>query len=206
MKVAVVDLELTQNEGSQPQIIQIGAVCGDIHGHVLLNVFDMICNPGELPNSYITQLTGITPEQVQQGVPLAEALRDFWVWVENNQSTKLIIEWGGGDIAALIEASHRLNVQVPRIFNLNLKLIAQIMRAHKGTKRKGGLGNTLELYDLSFIGTPHNALHDAFNTFLLACKFESMWKFASDVEFSHGSTKIKDVEKLIDNFKSIIGE
>jgi inhibitor of KinA sporulation pathway (predicted exonuclease) len=206
MKVAVVDLEFTQNPDSTPQIIQIGAVCGDIHGHTLISAFDMICNPGELPNAYITDLTGITPEQVQQGVPLVDALGDFWRWVENNQCTKLVIEWGGGDVESLEESSRNLNVRMPRIFNLNLKLVAQVMRAHKGVKQKGGLGNTLELYDLPFIGRPHNALHDAFNTFLLACKFESMWKFASDVEESHGSTKIRNSEKLIQQFKDIIGE
>jgi inhibitor of KinA sporulation pathway (predicted exonuclease) len=193
MKVIVVDLELNQPSNN---IIQIGAILCDVHSHQILDTFSIICNPeGELPSEFITNLTGITQEMVTNGVPLKEALKQFWDWVSNSNFSKTIVQWGEGDFRLLEKQSKERGVEVPRLTTLNLKAVSAITRLHKGSKAKGGLHNTMELYNVPFYGNAHDGLVDAFNTALLLFRLESMWKFASDVENSHGTIKVRGYEQ-----------
>lgn len=181
MKAIVVDLELTQNKDSTPKIIQIGAVLVDLRSNRILGVFNKICNPGELPNQFITNLTGITAEQVSSGTPLNEALDLFWRWVEQGKCKNLLIDWGGGDIACLKKSSEQLSVALPekRVKHIDLKLYASLIRLSKTQKIRGGLKNTLNLFGHDFYpdeSYQHDALYDALNTAFLLFHFLTMFQ------------------------------
>ena len=174
MKAIIVDLELTQNPGQRPAIIQIGAVLVNTRAHQVLGIFNKITNPGQAPNAFITELTGITSKQVEEALPLREALQMFWKWIEDCQCSFTLYDWGAGDVAALREASRDLGVEVPRLHILDLKEVSKMFRQAKDAKAKGGLSNTIELFGMKFHGRPHDALDDAFNTAMLLFRFEEM--------------------------------
>ena len=49
------------------------------------STFSEICNPGEVPDAFITELTGISAEAVSGAKPIKEVLEAFWAWFANQQ-------------------------------------------------------------------------------------------------------------------------
>lgn len=198
MKAIVLDLEMTNPSN---KIIQIGAVLVNTKSHQILDTFDMIANPGELPSEFITQLTGITSEMVANAQSLQTVLNLFWKWVEDCKCGKTLYAWGEGDIRYLEDQSRYQRVEVPRLTTLNLKEMAALFRQAKDTKAEGGLKNTLQLFGMEFCGTQHNALDDAFNTALLLFRFEEMINFACGVEKTHGNPRVRNLDETIKQFR-----
>jgi inhibitor of KinA sporulation pathway (predicted exonuclease) len=203
MKAIIVDLELTQNPGYKPAIIQIGAVLVNTKAHQILDTFNMISNPGQIPNDFIVNLTGITVDQVEKAKPLKDVLYWFWKWIEDSSCGGTLYDWGSGDVWALREASRDHAVEIPRLHTLDLKEMSKLFRQAKDAKSKGGLSNTLELFDMKFHGRPHDALDDAFNTALLLFRFEEMINFACSVERTHGSPRIRNLTDAIKQFENL---
>lgn len=77
MNFVVLDLELTQNPGTTPKIIQIGAAKMNSRTGRVESTFSEICNPGEVPDAFITELTGISAEAVSGAKPIKEVLEAF---------------------------------------------------------------------------------------------------------------------------------
>lgn len=164
MHAVFFDLEMNSRENGGA-VIQIGAVTlstatGVIHDHFsrLLKV------PGLVLDPYITDLTGITREQLDGGVSPEQALADFWHYV----GTKTLVCWGG-DVEGIVAESHIWGVPVPqRLRAIDLKGMGAMMRAAIPGKSKGGLRATMETFGLEFRGRQHDALVDAMNTAVLA--------------------------------------
>lgn len=176
MKIAVIDLELNQ---PSDKIIQIGAVCLDVksgkiaEGHKSFNVYVL---PDEPMNPTIVNLTGITDQLLKQkGIPLYQALTEFWLWMKESGAGKNISAWGV-DYYEVINESKKLGVEYPnRLRCLNIKEMASVLRCSFPTeKSRGGLSNTMELFKLPFVGTPHDAYWDAFNTAKLLSLFQKL--------------------------------
>lgn len=206
MKAIVVDLELTQNPGEKPTIIQIGACLINSKSHQIQGIFDEITNGGSEPNEFITQLTRITVEQVQAARPLRDVLIDFWKWVEEAGVGGSLFDWGGGDVRALREASRELNVEVPRLHALDLKEMSKLFRQAKNAKAKGGLANTLSLFGMEFYKSElqHNALYDAVNTSFLLFRFEEIISFGIGVEKTHGNPKVRNLNEARVEFEKLV--
>lgn len=108
-------------------------------------------------------LTHISQEQVDQGMPYAQALDvltkltdtlgDSWAWCS----------WGAYDRNQLIQDGklHGLNPLLPSDRHFNLKVYFSSLR---GVKRQFGLSNALKSVGYEFVGQPHRAYSDAFNT------------------------------------------
>jgi len=182
MKYIVVDLECLQPGN---EIIQIGAVTWDSKRGISYPYFNSVANPGKLPDDYklrngqtITELTGITAEQVANAAPLADVLAAWWAYVAMQYCGTRICTWGAGDLPLLTEQSKACGVHYPaRIRHLNLKPMAELFRDNlRGTKLIGGLANTLDSMDLVFCGKQHNAKDDAYNTALLLQRFSDLIK------------------------------
>ena len=163
MKIVVLDLELTQNQNSQPKIIQIGAATMNIAGKAEpIDTFSETSNPGELPDAFITELTGITAEAVLAAMPLADVLTAFWQWFERQKVGSVIYQWGEGDLRQLLEASRALGVTTPaRVGSFNIKQFVSIFRAARGQKKRGGLKPSMDIFGVPFLGRQHDALADA---------------------------------------------
>ena len=177
------DCEYNQNQNdktTQGEVIQIGAVVyncvsGDIIDTINLNV--RIEDP---IYPFITELTGITTEYNQKGMPLLEAyslLKDFHAKHPLFIMTPLL--WGTG----VVSDSHEIYRQVCRLSpnldnfmgrrSLDLKTLVQLKVLAKGGAKSGGLKTVIQRNELKWDythGAPHDAVADAFNTALLHIK------------------------------------
>jgi len=169
MRVVVLDLEMNQPSNN---IIQIGAVLINIKSGIIEDKFNMICNPEELPSEYITNLTGITVEQVQKSEHIFVVINKFWEWVEKCNCGNQIWAWGS-DTYELKEQSNFWKCKTPtKIRNLNIKEMSKIFRtAIPKIKSHGGVKDTMNKFGLEFIGKEHDALVDATNTANLLYRF-----------------------------------
>lgn len=162
------DLELNNlNNGQVPKIIQVGVAIGSPLRPDQITAKSWFLNPGEPISPFITKLTGITDEAVQnQSVDhytLAIELGDFlrmWDVFPNP------ITWGQGDADELKAEFSERKVNFPffgrRIFDVKTLYVFQQMVA--GKSPSGGLRKSMIAYGLDFHGKPHNAEHDAMNT------------------------------------------
>lgn len=169
MRLIVLDLESNQPSG---KIIQIGALVYNVNEDRVESKFNEYANPGEPVTEYITELTGITQKVLDVSDSLTIVLQNFWNWAEEVKC-KQIGAWGS-DVWDLIQQSKELGVSYPsRLRNIDIKAMSMIFRAPLGTKQRGGLKSTLELFKLdpSFLGRQHDAYDDAFNTARLLRKF-----------------------------------
>ena len=89
------DLEMNNKEGKK--IIQIGAVVGNITTGEILETLSIIVNPKEQLTDFIIGLTGITQNDVDNGVTLEEAYLKLKEMHLRHKSFINCITWGGGD-------------------------------------------------------------------------------------------------------------
>ena len=166
------DLELnSKNDGTTPKIIQIGVAIGSPIRPKDIQTYSWYLNPEEPITPFITQLTGITDEIIQEkAVPhevVAQELGD--IIKENNCFTNPIC-WGGSgfssDASELKDEFRQRNIDFPffgrRIFDV--KTIYVFQQMVKGKSPSGGLRKSMISYGLKFNGTPHRAEYDALNT------------------------------------------
>ncbi len=176
MKIIVIDLEFTQ---PNCKIIQIAAAVADLKRFEILGTFNKITNPGELPDQYITDLTGITPEMVTAAEPLETVLKEFWAWATAQETGGQFGAWGN-DVFQLREASKELGIDIKtRIQNMNIKEVAKLFRSglsNNKTKKTGGLRNTMQLFGYEFVGNQHDASWDVHNTVRLLFFFQKSIK------------------------------
>jgi inhibitor of KinA sporulation pathway (predicted exonuclease) len=166
MKITTLDLELNQPSG---KICQIGAVVGDTITGEISQRLKIYVNPGEPIAPFITELCGITQNQIDtQGVPLAEAyllLKDFHRRYSEFMNP---VTWGGGD-------SETVRVQLGfgdtddwcfgrRWIDAKTLVVSQMI-AKENAVYSGGLSSAMKRFGLKFQGRKHDALDDAENTF-----------------------------------------
>src|ERR1035437_5490268 len=94
------DLEMNQPSGS---IIQIGAVVGNIVTGEILEKLCVNVKIDEEISPFITELTGITQEDVNNGISLLEAYNLLAVLHLKYKSFCNAITWGGGDTQELFK-------------------------------------------------------------------------------------------------------
>jgi inhibitor of KinA sporulation pathway (predicted exonuclease) len=171
------DLEMNQPSKS---IIQIGAVVGNITTGQILEKLSVFVNPNERINPEITKLTGITQQDVDNGVTLLEAYGKLKRMHENYGSFINSITWGGGDSQELLE---QLKKNHPDFEGwcfgrrwIDTKTLFVSWRFANGQPIQGGLARSMTKVGLQFQGRKHDARDDAFNTFLMYVKMLSLLK------------------------------
>jgi DNA polymerase III alpha subunit (gram-positive type) len=165
MKLTVLDLEMNQPSG---KICQIGAVIGDTETGEVSQRLRVYVNPGEPISSYITELCGITQEQIDtNGVTLQEAyaqLKDFHL---KHSEFMNPVTWGGGDSAELLR---QLGGNEDgwcfgrRWIDAKTLYVSQTI-AKEGKVLSGGLSSVMKRFHLKFVGRKHDAQDDSENTF-----------------------------------------
>lgn len=176
------DLELNNEEkfrnspGYHPEVIQIGLSVGEFIRHPnnietnILETDSKIVKIDSPIDPFITQLTGITTEaNKEQGVSIEEAY-NFIMTVKNKYSlTSPVVQWGGGDINILRhEFDRKLGGKQPlgRRF-IDVKSIICFNRLFDKKSIFLNLTQALQMYNLEFQGTKHDAAFDAMNTMRL---------------------------------------
>lgn len=176
-KVICIDLEMNQPSG---KIIEIGYVIGDVVNGRIFEKKGIIVNPneqlGSIPenNIHITDYTSITQEMVDNGVSLKEAYDEMCRDIERHNPTVTCVQWGDG--AGDNKGDHdylrqELGLKWDEfVFRPRAWDVKSMFQIHRAFARKGvasGLVNALKDLNLEFVGRPHRAVDDAFNTFVV---------------------------------------
>lgn len=163
-----IDLELNQPSGV---IIQIGYCVGDpVTGDVLLNGSFYI-NTDEKITEYITNLTGITQEDLEsKGIDLIEAYYSLQEIQETYNCWMNPLVWGMGDSEAIKkQLKDHLDFETEGFIfgrrSFDAKARFQANRLAEGKHIAGGLKTAMGKFGLKFEGRPHDAKWDALNTF-----------------------------------------
>jgi len=175
------DLELNQPSN---KIIQIGACVGDIETGEIVDRFSIFVNPheelgycdgGENSSKTITDLTGITQDQVDNGVELREAYLQLVEFAKKYETFINPITWGGGDSEAIRQQLYAdpYNQNLSWIFGrrwIDAKTLFVSWRFANNEPIKGGLARSMLKLGLKFEGRKHDAEDDAVNTFRIYVK------------------------------------
>lgn len=164
-----VALDLEFNQPSR-QLIQVGLSIGRRNQPSNeYRKYQWIVNPGELINPMITELTGISNDDVAHGLSLAQMAGAVTATLAAEGPHHLNpVVWGDGDTQALREAFQ--TVQVPFPFgrrSIDVKTWHAFLSIAAGDSFQGGLGTVMRRYGVPFEGMAHRADVDAYNTLRL---------------------------------------
>lgn len=161
-------LDLEMNQPSK-KIIQIGACVGNIVTGQIFEKLSVFINPNEHLNPYITELTKIHQQDVDNGLTLEEGYRKLQRMHENYSAFVNTITWGGGDSQELL---NQLKQENPHFEGwcfgrrwVDTKTLFVSWRFANGQPIQGGLARSMTKVGLKFEGQKHNATDDAVNTF-----------------------------------------
>lgn len=160
------DLECNQPSKS---IIQVGIVVGNLKSGEILDKEQWNINVDEEISDYITNLTGITQTDVDNGEFIGTVydnichIRDYYQCFRNP------IVWGGQDCSHFRQEMN-IKDEEPFVFGfreIDAKTLYVSWRFKTGTTYQAGLGKALVKMGLEFQGKKHTAMDDAYNTFII---------------------------------------
>jgi inhibitor of KinA sporulation pathway (predicted exonuclease) len=169
------DLEMNKPSGS---IIQVGCVVGNLASGKILEEYSAYINTGEVIDSYITNLTGIRQEDVDNGVSLFTAYEKLCDLHKKHTCFRNAICWGGGDS---LELKKQLHITDDEIFLFGRRWIdvKTLFISYRWANEKGhqaGLAKAMTKLDLQFYGKKHSAVSDSLNTFIIYRKLLEYFK------------------------------
>jgi inhibitor of KinA sporulation pathway (predicted exonuclease) len=194
MQYIVYDLEMTNRLS---EIIEIGAIRMKlVNGELLLlDTFQSFVQPKmDKLNTRITNLTGITKKDLICAPTYTEAIESFRSWI--GLEDYYLCSWGPEDKWALITDSTFHQTDIEWIINHNdLQFHFSILHdSEKGFRY--GLSRALQTLELSYEGSKHRALDDAFNTARILNKIFNKVEFATNPA-SFLESKLFEPEKLV---------
>lgn len=165
------DFEATCRDGElmKPQeIIQFPAVLIDGYTFQVLDTFNKFVKPQITPvlTDFCKTLTGISQEEVDKGVPFSVALSQFQEWLQSHGlfHNFTVVTWGNWDLMCMLPAQCDLiGVAVPWCLRTwcNLKYVVnRVAGIHPKVNFKDVV---TQYFQLPWIGTAHNGLHDSLN-------------------------------------------
>jgi inhibitor of KinA sporulation pathway (predicted exonuclease) len=166
---------MNQPSGS---IIQIGAVVGDIETKQIIDKLSIIVRQPEVVSDYIVSLTGITQDQVNNGVDLYSAYLQLISFIQHHNPFVNPVTWGGADSEELKKQVYSYcienNITQPESWCfgrrwIDTKTIFVSLRFANKQQIQGGLSRSMVKMGLKFKGRKHDAADDAENTFYMYC-------------------------------------
>ncbi len=165
-KLIVIDIEATCWEsepppGQEAEIIEIGVCVLDIHSGDRLARRSILVHPEQSEISpFCTELTSLTPDAVARGVSFETAcdiLRRRYgsgnrAWASYGDYDRHLFERQCAARSVVYPFGHT---------HINVKNLVAVLH---GLPTEVGLAESLRLMNLSFDGTPHRGVDDAWNT------------------------------------------
>ena len=172
-KYLALDLELNNApDGStpSPSIIQVGVAIGSprqLPSEWIVKKWFVKVNEPIYP--FITELTGITTEDVKNGLQHYDIANELSDLIRANDIFVNPVTWGGGDSTELKADFERWGVEFKHFGRrwVDVKTLYALHMFAKGKKPNGGLSSALGEYGLPFEGKAHRADVDAYNTLRL---------------------------------------
>ncbi|OWA34240.1 exonuclease [Saccharibacillus sp. O16] len=178
MKYVVLDLEFTvlRTKKHLAETLEIGAIElttdheGTLH---MSDLFHSYVRPSHSQLSALTTaFTGITQAHIADAPHFEQVIEEFKKWLGEDY---YLCAWSDGDRQQLTDECYRHGMDMGWIRNYNdLQLMYSELK-EPGCKQRFGLAASLEKEQLTFIGTQHCAIDDAFNTAKL---FRLIYPFA----------------------------
>lgn len=165
VNLMALDLELNQPSGT---IIQIGAVVGNLKSGEILEEYLCHIKTDEVITPYITTLTGIRQQDVEQGYSLDLAYQQLCQIHKRHNCFRNCLTWGGGDSECL-----KQQLKFDGEFFLfgrrwiDAKTLFVSLRMARGEPHQAGLARALGKMGMQFKGKKHQACDDARNTFFI---------------------------------------
>jgi inhibitor of KinA sporulation pathway (predicted exonuclease) len=136
-------------------------------------------NTGEVIDPFITNLTGIKQEDVDNGISLFtayEQLKELHIKHER-RNRGCVLTWGIGDMRCLREALHldEESFYFGRRF-IDVKTVFISYQWANDLKHQAGLAKALTKLGLCFDGKKHDGMADAKNTFIIFRKLLEYFK------------------------------
>jgi len=151
------------------EVIQIGAVKLDERMNIC-GSYQIIVKPKYYKklHRHVSELTGITQEQMDVGTPLPEAAERFRRWCGKSYA---FLTWGPDDIPMFKENlnAHAIRSEwLDRVYDLQVVFNKQT----DGGSKQRSLEYAMEYFDLSQNLPAHDALNDAYFTALVARRLD----------------------------------
>ena len=149
------------------EVIQIGAVKLDKNMNIC-GSYQVIVKPRYYKklHRHVSELTGITQEQMDAGVPLKEAAERFKNWCGKDFA---FLTWGPDDIPMLKENFHVNSIQSDWL-DVTYDLQQIFNRQTDGASKQRSLEYAMEYFEIPQTLPAHDALNDAYFTALVAQK------------------------------------
>ena len=159
------DLEL-----NGPDIIQVGVAVGSVDidpADYLVRSWYVRPKSGTAIETRITELTGIDQETVDtRGVNHDVVARELSELIVDSGCFVNPVQWGLGDADELLAEFRSYGLAFPHFGRrvIDVKHFYLFVEAANGRALSGGLRSSMGRHGLEFVGTPHRADADAFNT------------------------------------------
>jgi len=191
------------------EIIQIGAIKFDLEFNTV-GTFNRYVKPTFYTeiNPFVTELTGITTEQLLTEEPFPEIYKAYTTFI--NESDSIFCTWGMSDITELFrnvedhQLSHRFLPK--RVINLQPYASMYFNLSQKNLLR---LQHAVELLHIPITYAFHNALYDAFYTAEIFKKVYNSSIKPKPYDPSHRIIRPKqrirviDIDKLLQQFEKM---
>lgn len=165
------DLELNNAQDHStpnPKIIQVGIAIGtwDHYTDNTIITKKWYIDPQESVYPFITELTGITNDDVACGLPHSVIAQEIGDLIEQYKPFVNPITWGGGDTVELLNEFKQHNVSFPYFGRrwIDVKTWYTLHMLSLGKNPSGGLKSAMGQFKIPFKGIAHRADVDAHNT------------------------------------------
>ncbi|WP_246941593.1 3'-5' exonuclease [Bacillus pinisoli] len=168
---------LCSNQGmpfEDMEAIRLGAVKYNLHTEEI-ELFDRYIKPvNNSPLSpFCKRLTGINDDNLKDASKFDVVMFDFLAWV-NGIKKSHFYSWSPSDLSRLQYDSVRHQLPTSIFKKINERYTDfQAVVTKRVTKNPCSVENALKLFELEFIGEPHNPMYDALNTFRVFQEFET---------------------------------
>lgn len=154
------------------EIIQIGAVKID-EEHRITDTFFVNIKPRiyKRIRAGVTELTGITADQLENGVDIEKAVSAFAEWCGNSGGDFIFLTWGADDIPVLLNNLEFFGLDQSWIpFYFNAQVLFNMQTGNRG--QAYSLEYAVEYFGIKAEDKMHNALNDASYTAQICSGFD----------------------------------
>jgi len=171
-KYIALDLELNNlNNGQVPKIIEVGVAFGSPVRPEEITRYNWYLDPQEPISPFISNLTGITDEIIQEKAVSHEVVaEELGALIQTWDCFCNPVVWGGGgegnDATELKDEFKERNIDFPFFGRrvIDVKTIYVFNQMVRGNSPSGGLRKSMNSYGVRFEGEPHRAANDSVNT------------------------------------------